>query len=188
MGINVQDSIGQISLLLSRAYQNAAATMLDLSLVRIRFSEINEFIANCIMVRYDPPMSAEAYEISSEEVKKWVISRDPLRWELPMREQITHALRDMGFERVRVTPVIHHPVWNIAANVGLFRTDSVRSLKIALKKMCGELGFRVRMNEIVASLYRGRLNAAFALIPPNAAPVEVEHDGGWLPEHLEQPG
>jgi hypothetical protein len=130
-------------------------------------------------------MTTEADSWNSDQIKKWVISRDPLRWGLPMRDQIALALQDLGFERIRVTPVIHHPVWNIAANVGKFRTDSVRSLKIALKKMCGELGFRVRMSEIVASLYRGRVSAAFLLVPPDAVPVEVEHDGGWIPEHLE---
>nr|WP_281721456.1 hypothetical protein [Nitrosomonas nitrosa] len=125
------------------------------------------------------------YEISSEEFKRWVLSRDPMRCELPMRDQIMLALHDLGFQRVRVAQVIHHPVWNVSAQVGTFRADSLRSLKIALKKLCGELGFRVRMNEIIASVYRGRLNAAFALVPPDAAPVEVEHDGGWIPEHLE---
>src|SRR5213075_2943768 len=96
-------------------------------------------------------MSAVAYEISSEDFKKWVLSRDPMRCELPMRDQIFLALQALGFERIRVTPVIHHPVWNIAANVGQFRADGVRSVKIALKKICGELGFRVRLNEVVAS-------------------------------------
>lgn len=80
-----------------------------------------------------------------------------------MRDQIALGLQDLGFERVRVTPVIHHPVWNVSANVGRFQAESLRSVKMALKKICEELGFRVRMNEIVASLYRGRLNAAFAL-------------------------
>lgn len=41
------------------------------------------------------------------------------------------------------------------------------------------------MNEVVASLHRGRLNAGLRLIPLNAAPVEIDHDGGWIPEHLE---
>lgn len=132
-------------------------------------------------------MSANAELMSSEEIKAWILSHDfpPLRSDLPMRDQIALALQDLGFERVRVTPVIHHPVWNVSAQVGTFRADSLRSVKIALKKLCGELGFKVRMNEIVAAVYRGRLNAAFALIPPNAVPVEVEHDGEWLPEHLE---
>jgi hypothetical protein len=130
-------------------------------------------------------MNLEADEISYEEFKKWILSHDHLCCELPMRDQIALALQDLGFERIRVNQVIHHPVWNVSARLGQFKTDSVRSVKIALKKMCGELGFRVRMNEIVASLYRGHLNAAFALVPPDAAPVEVEHDGEWLPEHLE---
>jgi hypothetical protein len=133
-------------------------------------------------------MSAGVYEMSSEGVKAWILSREfpPLRSDLPMRDQIALALQDLGFARVRVTPVIHHPVWNVSAHVGRFRADSLRSVKIALKKLCGELGFRVRMSEIVASLYRGRLNAAFALVPPNVAPVEVENDGQWVPEHLEE--
>jgi hypothetical protein len=133
-------------------------------------------------------MNPETCEMSSEEIKAWILSRDfpPLRCDLPMREQIAIALHEMGFERIRVTPVIHHPIWNIAANVGQFHTDSVRSLKIAIKKMCAELGFRVRMNEIVASLYRGRVSAAFALVPPDAAPVEVGYDHEGLPEHLEE--
>lgn len=131
-------------------------------------------------------MSAGVYEISSEEFKRWVLSRDPLRCELPMREQIVFALQGLGFDRIRVNQVEPHPVWNIAANIGNFRADSLRSVKIALKKICGELGFKVRMNEIVASLYRGRLNAAFALIATDAAPDEVEHDGGWLPEYLDE--
>jgi len=131
-------------------------------------------------------MSADVDEISSEEFKKWVLSRDPMRCEFPMRDQILLALRDMGFERIRVTQVIHHPVWNVSAHVGQFQADSLRTVKIALKKMCDEFRFKLRMNEIVASLYRGRLNAAFALIPPNYAPAEVEHDGVWLPEHLEE--
>lgn len=132
-------------------------------------------------------MSASVELMSSEEIKGWILSHDfpPLRSDLPMRDQIALALQDLGFERVRVTPVIHRPVWNVSANVGRFRAESLRSVKMALKKICEELGFRVRMNEIVASVYRGRLNAAFALIPPNAAPVEIEHDGGWIPEHLE---
>ena len=81
--------------------------------------------------------------------------------------------------------MIHHPVWNVSAHVGQFRADSLRSVKIALKKMCSELGFRVRMNEIVASLYRGRVSAAFLLAPPNLAPAEVEDDGHRVPDHLE---
>lgn len=130
-------------------------------------------------------MSAGVYEISSEEFKGWVLSRDPMRCELPMRDQITLALQDLGFQRVRVTQVIHHPVWNVSAQVGTFRADSLRSVKIALKKLCGELGFRVRMNEIIASVYRGRLNATFALIASDAAPVEVEDDGHRVPDDLE---
>ncbi|ODU24271.1 MAG: hypothetical protein ABS95_02055 [Verrucomicrobia bacterium SCN 57-15] len=130
-------------------------------------------------------MSAKVYEISSQELKDWVLSRDPMRCELLLRDQIPLTLKDMGFERIRVTQVIYHPVWNVFAHVGMFRAESLRSVKIALKKMRDELGFRVTMNEIVASMYRGRLNAAFALIPATAAPVEAEHDGGWLPEHLE---
>lgn len=81
-----------------------------------------------------------------------------------MDNQITLALQDLGFQRIRVTPVIHHPIWNISARVGTFRAESLRSVKLALKTVCSELGFRVRMNEIVASVYRGRLNAALALI------------------------
>jgi hypothetical protein len=152
---------------------------------RTRLSEINEFIANCMMIRYDLPMSAKAYEISSEDFKNWVLSRDPMRCELPMREQIALALQDLGFERVRVKQVIHHPVWNISAHVGKFRADGLRSVKIALKKMCGELGFRLRMNEIVGSLYRGRVSAAFLLVPPNLAPVDADDDGHRIPDHLE---
>jgi hypothetical protein len=116
-------------------------------------------------------MTAKAYEISSQEFKNWVLSRDPLRCELPMREQITCALQDLGFEKIRLNQVEPHPVWNVSAKLGRFRADSLRSVKLALKKLCDELGFQVRMNEIVASIYGGRLNAAFALIPPNAAPV-----------------
>lgn len=130
-------------------------------------------------------MRAEAYEISSEELKSWILSRDPMRCELPMRDQIILALQDLGFQRVRVAQVIHHPVWNVSAHVGTFRADSLRAVKLALKKLCDELGFRVRMNEIVAGIYRGRLNAAFALIPPNAAPVEVEDDGHRVPDDLD---
>ena len=39
-----------------------------------------------------------------------------------------------------------------------------------------------------AEVRNGRLDAAFGLIPPDAAPVEVEHDAGWIPEHLEFEG
>jgi hypothetical protein len=130
-------------------------------------------------------MSAEVYEISSEEFKAWVLSRDPLRCELPMRDQIVFALQELGFERIRVNEVAPHPVWNISASVGRFQAESFRSLKIALKKMCGELGFRVRLNEIVASLYRGRVSAAFLLVPPNFAPVEIEDDGHRVPDDLD---
>jgi hypothetical protein len=132
-------------------------------------------------------MNADAELMTSEQIKAWILSHDfpPLRSDLPMLDQIALTLQDLGFERVRVTPVIHHPVWNVSANVGRFRADSLRSVKMALKKMCGELGFKVRMNEIVASLYRGRLNAAFALVPPNAAPVEVEDDGHRVPDDLD---
>ena len=132
-------------------------------------------------------MSQNVSVMTAEEVKDWILSHEfpPLRCELPMRDQISLALQDLGFQRVRVTQVIHHPVWNIAANLGTFRAESLRSVKAALKKACRELGFRVRMNEIVAAIYRGRLNASFALVAPDAAPVEVEHDGEWLPEHLE---
>ena len=133
-------------------------------------------------------MSAEAYEISSEDFKNWVLSRDPLRCELPMRDQIALALQDLGFERIRVKQVIHHPVWNISAHVGKFRADSLRSVKIALKKMGGELGFRLRMNEIVASLYRGRVSAAFLLVPPNLAPVVIEDDGQRVQDDLDFEG
>lgn len=131
------------------------------------------------------PMTAKAYEITSEEFKAWVLSRDPLRCELPMREQIALALQDMGFEAIRATQVTPHPVWNVSARVGRFQADSVRSVKMALKKMCGQLGFRLRLNEIVASLYRGRVSAAFLLVPPNLAPVEVEDDGHRVRNDLE---
>ena len=60
-------------------------------------------------------MSAEASEFTSEQVKAWVISRNPLHWGFPMRDQIVLALQDLGFERIRVTKVIHHPVRNISA-------------------------------------------------------------------------
>jgi hypothetical protein len=130
-------------------------------------------------------MSATVYEMSSEEIKAWVLSRDPLRCELPMREQISRALQDLGLERIRLNQVEPHPVWNVSAKVGQFRADSLRSVKIALRKMCDELGFRVRMNEIIVSVYRGRLNAAFGLIPPNSPPVEIADDGHRVPDHLE---
>jgi hypothetical protein len=130
-------------------------------------------------------MSTDPEMATFEEFKRWVLSRDPMRCEIPMRDQITLALQDLGFERIRVNQVIHHPVWNVSAHVGQFQADNLRSLKVALKKMCGELGFRTRMSEIVASLTRGRVSAAFLLVPSDATPVEVEHDGGWIPEHLE---
>jgi hypothetical protein len=84
-----------------------------------------------------------------------------------------------------VNEVVPQPVWNISASVGRFQADTPRSLKIALKKMCGELGFKVRLNEIVASLYRGRVSAAFLLVPPNFAPVELEDDGHRVPDDLD---
>jgi hypothetical protein len=130
-------------------------------------------------------MTSKAYEISSQEFKNWVLSRDPLRCELPMREQITCALQDLGFEKIRLNQVEPHPVWNVSAKLGRFRADSVRSVKLALKKLCDELGFRVRISEIIASVYRGRVNAVFALIPSDAVPVQVEHDGEWIPEYLD---
>jgi hypothetical protein len=159
--------------------------MLDLLFVHIRLSEINEFMANCVMILYDLPMSATVYAMSSEEIKAWVLSRDPLRCELPIREQIVRALQDLGLERIRLNQVEPHPVWNVSAKVGQFRADSLRSVKLAIKKMCDELGFKVRMNEIVASVYRGRLNAAFGLISPDMAPIEVEDDGHRVPDHLD---
>lgn len=134
-------------------------------------------------------MRPETEEWNSEEIKAWILSREfpPLRCELPMGDQIALALHDLGCERIRVNQVAPHPVWNVAANMGRLRADSVRAVKTALKKLCAELGFRVGMSEIVASVYRGRLNAAFALAAPDATPVEVEHDGQWVPEHLEEP-
>jgi hypothetical protein len=134
-------------------------------------------------------MSAHTELMTSEEIKKWILCHafPPLRCDLPMRDRTTLSLQDMGFERIRVTQVINHPVWNVSAQVGQFRADSVRSVKIALKRICGELGFRVRMKEIVGSLYRGRLNAALALVPADYAPPEVEDDGERLPESLEGP-
>jgi hypothetical protein len=133
-------------------------------------------------------MSATVYEMSSEEIKAWVLSRDPLRCELPMCEQISRALQDLGLERIRLNRVEPHPVWNVSAKVGQFRANSLRSVKLAIKKMCDELGFKVRMNEIVASVDRGRLNAAFALVPPNYAPPEVEDDGHRVPNELDFEG
>ncbi len=130
-------------------------------------------------------MSAEAELMTSEEFKAWVLSRDPLRCELPMREQIALSLKDLGFERIRLRQDEPHPVWNVSAIVGQFRSDSLRSVKLAIKKMCGELGFKVSMNEIVASLYRGRVSAAFLLAPPNLAPVEIEDDGHRVRDDLE---
>jgi hypothetical protein len=149
-------------------------------------SSNNKFLANCLAGGIIIQMNADAELMTSEQIK-WILSRDfpPLRSDLPMRDQIALALQDLGFDRVRVTPVIHHPVWNVSANVGGFRAESLRAVKMALKKMCGELGFKVRMNEIVAGIYRGRLNAAFALVPPNAAPVEVEDDGHRVPDDLD---
>lgn len=132
-------------------------------------------------------MRLESDEMSSDEIKEWIFAQDfpPLRCDLPMRDQITLALQDMGFQRVRANQVVPHPVWNVSGHVGTFRAEGVRSVKIALKRICRELGFRVRISEIVATLYRDRLNASFALVPPNAAPVDVQDDGGWIPEHLE---
>lgn len=130
-------------------------------------------------------MSANAELMSSDQIKAWVLSRDPLRCELPVRDQIFFALQDLGFERIRVNQVAPHPVWNIAANVGNFRADNVRSVKITLKKTCSELGFKVSISEIVASLYRSRVSAAFLLVPSNLAPIEVEDDGHRVPDHLE---
>jgi|GraSoiStandDraft_24_1057298.scaffolds.fasta_scaffold457624_1 hypothetical protein len=130
-------------------------------------------------------MSTDPEMATFEEFKRWVLSRDPMRCEIPMRDQITLALQDLGFEHIRVNQVIHHPVWNVSARVGQFQADNLRSLKVALKKMCGELGFRTRMSEIVASLNHGRVSAAFLLAPPNHVPAEVEDDGHRVPEHLE---
>src|ERR1044071_10277263 len=101
-------------------------------------------------------MSLESDEMTSDEIKDWILSHEfpQLRCDLPMRDQITLALQDIGFQRVRANQVVHHPVWNVSAHVGTSRADSVRSVKIALKRICGELGFTVRMSEIVATLYR----------------------------------
>lgn len=130
------------------------------------------------------------YEMTSEEVKAWILRHDfpPLRSDLPMRDQIALAFRNLGFERIRVNQVIHHPVWNVSAHIGTSSVQSLRSIKIALRKLCRDLGYRLGMNEIIASIYRGRLNAAFALVPPNDAQVEVEDDGHRVPEYLEFEG
>jgi hypothetical protein len=126
--------------------------------------------------------------MTSEEIKAWILSRDfaPLRCELPMDQQITLALRDMHFERLRVVQTPYHPVYRISARLGRLAPQSHRPVKIALRKMCRELGFSVRMSDIIAQVYHGRVDACFALIPPDAVPVEVQNDGEWTPEHLEQ--
>lgn len=115
--------------------------------------------------------------MTADEVKDWILMQDiPLsRHKLPMREQIERYLRDIGFDRVRVKQIDPHPVWNVSAQVGQSETHSVRSLKLALQRMCRDIGFRVKGNEIVASLYRSRVNAAFALLPQTSPAITAEN-------------
>ena len=135
-------------------------------------------------------MSPDDELMSYEKFKRWILSHDfpPLRCELPMHEQIALTLQDMFFERVRVVQIPHHPVYRVTARLGRLAPQSQRQVKLALRSMCRELGFTVKLRDIIADVRHGRLDAAFGLIPPNAAPVEVQHEGGWIPEHLEFEG
>lgn len=48
---------------------------------------------------------------------------------------------------------------------------------MALKKRCGEPGFQVRMNEIVASVYRGRLNLRKQWLPSPLLVLSLSWEG-----------
>jgi hypothetical protein len=109
--------------------------MIDLPFVPHRLSGLTSSSPTAYWSGMIFSMTAKAYEISSQEFKNWVLSRDPLRCELPMREQIIFALQELGFVRIRLSQDEPHPVWSVSANVGQFRADSLRSVKLAIKKM-----------------------------------------------------
>jgi hypothetical protein len=126
--------------------------------------------------------------MTDEEIKEWMLSGTfpPLLFGLAIQEQIALSLQYMHFERVRVEKVPHHPVFRVVARLGQLAPQELRPVKVALKKMCRDLGFSVKMSDIIADVSRGRLDAVFGLLPHNPAPVVIEDDGERVPDHLEQ--
>lgn len=104
-------------------------------------------------------MSADDELMSYEKLKRWILSHDfqPLRSELPMQEQITLALQDMFFEKIRVVQVPHHPVYKVTARLGRLAPQTLRPVKLALRSICRELGFKVKLRDNGEGfLYLGR--------------------------------
>jgi hypothetical protein len=125
---------------------------------------------------------------TDEEVKEWILDAEipPLLSGLSIHEQIVLTLEYKHFERVRVERVPHHPVYRVTAQLGKLAPQSLRPLKLRFQDMCRHLGFTVKIRDIIAEISRGRVEAVFALLPPNPAPVVVEDDE-WLPEYVEVP-
>lgn len=132
-------------------------------------------------------MSGETESMTSDEVKAWIMRQNfpPAPWDVPLDQRIADALGEIGFDRVGVTQTLHHPVFRVSARFGGFAPAEARRLKIAIRKMGRELGFVLRMSDIIVEVYTGRFVAVFALVAPDAALVEVEDDGQRVPEHLE---
>jgi hypothetical protein len=69
----------------------------------------------------------------------------------------------LGFERVRVVRVGPHQVWSLTARLGQSVYDCDHIVKVALKRLAWNLGFKLKLRDIVARVRDGCVQAVFCL-------------------------
>jgi hypothetical protein len=86
--------------------------------------------------------------------------------EAPLSELILAEVNGLGFERVRVARVGPYPVWSVTARLGhsVYGCDHI--VRVAVKRLAQNLGFKLKMRDIVARVRCGCVQAVFCLDQP----------------------
>jgi hypothetical protein len=78
-------------------------------------------------------------------------------------ELIMAEVKRLGFEHVRVARVGPHPVWSLTARLGQSVYDCDLMVKVALKRLASNLGFKLKLRDTVARVRDGCVQAVFCL-------------------------
>lgn len=81
-------------------------------------------------------------------------------------ELIMAEAKCLGFEHVRVVRVGPHPVWSLTARLGQSVYDCDLMVKVALKRLASNLGFKLKVRDTVAAVRNGCVRTAFCLNVP----------------------
>ena len=76
-----------------------------------------------------------------------------------IRAEVEH----LGFESVRVVAVGPYPVWAVAARLGASKFDRDYIVRVAMKRLAQNLGFKLHLRDIAARVRGECVQAAFCL-------------------------